>query len=114
MVDSIVRRAKDDSKKLANIAALAAVTGTLMLPVAATALTRADIANLTYSQIKGTGMANHCPEVITGSKGAIKLDEGKQYKLVELCLEPKSFQVRNDHSPRKFYTPRYDIDVCRH
>mmetsp|Transcript_22135 Transcript_22135/g.89651 ORF Transcript_22135/g.89651 Transcript_22135/m.89651 type:complete len:141 (-) Transcript_22135:928-1350(-) len=93
IVDTVIKRAADDSKKVANAAALAAIAGSLMVPVAATALTRGDIQNLTYMQVKGTGTANRCPEVVASVKGNIKLDEGKVYKLVDLCLEPKSFQV---------------------
>mmetsp|Transcript_22137 Transcript_22137/g.89660 ORF Transcript_22137/g.89660 Transcript_22137/m.89660 type:complete len:265 (-) Transcript_22137:199-993(-) len=72
-----------------------------MVPVAATALTRGDIQNLTYMQVKGTGTANRCPEVVASVKGNIKLDEGKVYKLVDLCLEPKSFQVEEEKTSRK-------------
>lgn len=69
-------------------------------PMAASALTRADIEQLTYLQVKGTGVANRCPEV-DGSKGAIKLDSGKSYKIVDLCLEPKTFQVEEEVSSKK-------------
>uniref|UniRef100_A0A7S0BT77 Uncharacterized protein n=1 Tax=Rhodosorus marinus TaxID=101924 RepID=A0A7S0BT77_9RHOD len=101
IVDTVIKRAADDSKKVANAAALAAIAGSLMMPVAATALTRGDIQNLTYMQVKGTGTANRCPEVLALSKGNIKLDEGKVYKLVDLCLEPKSFQVEEEKTSRK-------------
>ncbi|KAJ8904517.1 hypothetical protein NDN08_001035 [Rhodosorus marinus] len=101
IVDTVIKRATDDSKKVANAAALAAIAGSLMVPVAATALTRGDIQNLTYMQVKGTGTANRCPEVIAVSKGNIKLEEGKVYKLVDLCLEPKTFQVEEEKTSRK-------------
>mmetsp|Transcript_22134 Transcript_22134/g.89645 ORF Transcript_22134/g.89645 Transcript_22134/m.89645 type:complete len:323 (-) Transcript_22134:199-1167(-) len=101
IVDTVIKRAADDSKKVANAAALAAIAGSLMVPVAATALTRGDIQNLTYMQVKGTGTANRCPEVVASVKGNIKLDEGKVYKLVDLCLEPKSFQVEEEKTSRK-------------
>ena len=97
--ETIVQRVKEDSKKVASAAAIAAVAGSLMMPFAASALTKGDIQNLTYMQVKGTGLANRCPEVVASSKGSIKLDEGKKYRLVDLCLEPKSFQVRLARSP---------------
>lgn len=67
----------------------------LAAPNAANALTKADIDQLTYSQVKGTGLANRCPEV-EGGKGAIKLDPNKSYKIVDLCLEPKTFLVEEE------------------
>lgn len=72
----------------------------LVTPNAANALTRADIEQLTYSQVKGTGIANRCPEV-EGSKGAIRLDSGKNYKIVDLCLEPKTFLVEEEVASKK-------------
>ncbi|CDF33932.1 Plastid oxygen-evolving enhancer 1 [Chondrus crispus] len=51
-------------------------------------------------QVKGTGLANRCPEV-EGAKGAIKLDSGKSYKIVDLCLEPKTFQVEEEVSGKR-------------
>lgn len=48
-------------------------------------------------QVKGTGLANRCPEVgedIAG--GNIIFDSSKNYKIVELCLEPKSWQIEEE------------------
>lgn len=72
----------------------------LAAPNAASALTKADIEQLTYSQVKGTGLANRCPEV-EGAKGAIKLESGKSYKIVDLCLEPKTFLVEEEVSGKR-------------
>lgn len=103
--DSIVRRARADLLKVAAFmqsdaakgAAIgliaAAALGVMVQP--AEALTRSDIDQLTYSQVKGTGLANRCPEV-EGQKGMIKLESGKKYRIVDLCLEPKSFQVEEE------------------
>lgn len=57
------------------------------------AITRDEILSLSYSQVKGTGLANRCPEVI--GEQSITLQSGKKYKVVDLCLEPKSWQVSN-------------------
>ena len=46
---------------------------------------------LSYQQVKGSGLASRCLEV-TGSD-AIAINGGKKYKLVDMCIEPKSFQV---------------------
>jgi hypothetical protein len=68
----------------------------------ANALTIKDIEGLTYSQIKGTGIANRCPEASSsGKEQEITLDAGTKYKLVDFCLEPKSFQVEQEIEKRK-------------
>ena len=43
------------------------------------------------AQVKGTGLANRCPEVV--GEGSIGLQGGKVYQLGDLCLEPKTWQV---------------------
>lgn len=53
-------------------------------------------------QIKGTGLANRCPEVgedVAG--GSIVLDSSKNYKIAELCLEPKSWQIEEEVTRRR-------------
>lgn len=82
----------------------------MVMPNAASALTRSDIDQLTYLQVKGTGVANRCPEV-EGSKGTIKLDSGKSYKIVELCLEPKSFQVEEEFNNKKGEVKKSFVDT---
>merc|ERR1719183_3508762 len=79
----------------------AAVAAALALGVAAQAahagpFTRTDIASLTYDQIKGTGLANTCPQVEAGGAASIKLSGGKSYTINEFCLEPTSFAVLED------------------
>jgi photosystem II oxygen-evolving enhancer protein 1 len=58
--------------------------------------TRSEIASLTYEQVKGTGLANTCPNVEGGGPTSIKLAGGKTYKIDEFCLEPTSFQILED------------------
>lgn len=104
--DYLVRRSQEDIAKVASalpsVATAAAVAAAVALVAApsAQALTRSDIASLTYEQVKGTGLANRCPEV-DGAKGSIKLMSGTPYKLVDLCLEPKSFQVEEEVSSKR-------------
>merc|ERR1719247_1776119 len=54
--------------------------------------TRSEIASLTYDQIKGTGLANTCPQVESGGDSTIKVG-GKKMRINDFCLEPTSFQV---------------------
>merc|ERR1719162_2304532 len=54
--------------------------------------TQSEIASLTYEQVKGTGLANTCPNVESGGSASIKLG-GLKGKIDEFCLEPTSFQV---------------------
>ena len=57
----------------------------------AQALTKAETMSLSYGQVKGSGLANRCPSVI--GEETIALSSGKQYKITDLCIEPKSWQV---------------------
>lgn len=110
MADDIVRRGRADVAKVAeflksdslkNAAVTALAVAALSIPLQqANALTKSDIEQLTYSQVKGTGLANRCPEV-EGSKGMIKLESGKNYKIVDMCLEPKTFQVEEELQGKK-------------
>jgi photosystem II oxygen-evolving enhancer protein 1 len=49
---------------------------------------------LTYDQIRGTGLANACPQLGETSRGAIPVDSSQSYVLTGLCLEPTSFFVK--------------------
>lgn len=87
----------DAAARVAAVAAAAVFAASALTgpPPPAAALTSADIRSLTYEQVKGTGLANRCPEVDV-SKGSIPLSSNKSYKLVDLCLEPKTFQVEEE------------------
>jgi len=64
----------------------------------AEAITKADLESLSYLQVKGTGLANRCPEV----KGEGKITvSGNNVKLVDLCIEPKTWQVEEEKTGRK-------------
>ncbi len=51
---------------------------------------------LTYDQIRNTGLANSCPQVDETRRGQIPIEDGSSYKLVDLCLEPTSFFVKQE------------------
>ncbi|KAK4525963.1 hypothetical protein GAYE_SCF18G3872 [Galdieria yellowstonensis] len=89
-----------DPQRSITAALTLALAFTLWMPTSSLALTRSDIRSLTYDQVKGTGIASRCPEVDT-AKGIIKLDKNKKYKLVDLCLEPKSFQVEEEYVTKR-------------
>lgn len=73
-----------------------AVTGFVAIssfnPDASNALTRDQLQSLSYLQVKGTGLANRCPDV--EGEGSINIQAGKKYKVTDFCIEPKNFQVR--------------------
>ena len=51
---------------------------------------------MTYEQIRGTGLANKCPQLTETSRGSIAIDPDGSYKMVELCLEPTTFFVKEE------------------
>jgi photosystem II oxygen-evolving enhancer protein 1 len=82
---------KDD---LAN-AGKAALAGAIAVGIAAApaqAITKAELNQLSYLQVKGTGLANRCPEVIGEDSIAPKSGQ----KLVEMCIEPKAWAVEEE------------------
>jgi len=68
----------------------AAVFGAMAAP--AQAITKAEINSLTYLQVKGTGLANRCAEVV--GEDSIKPTNGQ--KLREMCIEPKAWAVEEE------------------
>jgi photosystem II oxygen-evolving enhancer protein 1 len=56
---------------------------------------------LTYDQIRGTGLANSCPQLEDTSRGAIALDSGKSYSVTSLCLQPTSFFVKEESANKR-------------
>ena len=82
---------KDD---LAN-AGKVALAGAFALGLAvapAQAITKSELNELSYLQVKGTGLANRCPEVI--GEGTITPKSGQ--KLVDMCIEPKAWAVEEE------------------
>jgi len=80
---------------LKNDLAKAALAGAVVFGAAAApaqALTKSEINELSYLQVKGTGLANRCAEVI--GEDSIKPTTGQ--KLVDMCIEPKAWAVEEE------------------
>ena len=56
---------------------------------------------LTYEQIRGTGLANKCPQLAETSRGSISVDPNAKYSIKELCLEPTSFFVKEEPANKR-------------
>ena len=61
-------------------------------------LTSDQIAQLSYLQVKGTGLANRCPDVIGTNAATIPIKDGG--KITNLCVEPIEFGL-NEELPDK-------------
>merc|ERR1712127_252147 len=82
---------KDDMMNAGKIA----LAGALAVGIAAApaqALTRSEVDQLSYLQVKGTGLANRCPEVI----GEDTISPKSGTKLVDICIEPKAWAVEEE------------------
>jgi hypothetical protein len=83
----------------------AAVAGLVAIPLlfgaqAANAITSDQVRSLTYEEVKGTGLANRCTE-LASSNGEISINGKNKFKIADLCLEPKSFQIEQEVNTRK-------------
>ncbi|MFO5474361.1 MAG: photosystem II manganese-stabilizing polypeptide, partial [Dolichospermum sp.] len=56
---------------------------------------------LTYEQIRGTGLANKCPQLAETSRGSIAVDPNVTYSIKELCLEPTNFFVKEEPANKR-------------
>lgn len=56
---------------------------------------------LTYDQIRGTGLANNCPQLAETTRGSIELAPGVSYTLKDLCLQPTSFFVKEEPANKR-------------
>merc|ERR1719469_1075818 len=73
----------------------AALCGAIAVGIAAApaqALTKSQINELSYLQVKGTGLANRCAEVV--GEDSIKPKSGQ--RLVDMCIEPKAWAVEEE------------------
>lgn len=61
------------------------------------------------TQVKGTGLANRCPEVV--GEGSIALQGGKTYQLSDLCLEPKTWQVEEEVTNKRGETTKSFVNT---
>merc|ERR1712157_219564 len=97
---------KDD---LANVgkAALAGAVAVGIAAAPAQAITKSELNQLSYLQVKGTGLANRCPEVL----GEDKITPKSGQKLVDMCIEPKAWAVEEEigkggKTEKKFVTSK--------
>merc|ERR1712151_1444215 len=82
---------KDDLANAGKIALAGAVAvGVAAAP--AQAITKSELNQLSYLQVKGTGLANRCPEVI----GEDSITPKSGSRLVEMCIEPKAWAVEEE------------------
>jgi photosystem II oxygen-evolving enhancer protein 1 len=82
---------KDDLMNAGKVAVAGAVAfGLATSP--ANALTKSELNELSYLQVKGTGLANRCPEVI----GEDSITPKSGARLVDMCIEPKAFAVEEE------------------
>ncbi|WP_414574677.1 photosystem II manganese-stabilizing polypeptide [Anabaena sp. CCY 9402-a] len=81
------------------VAFLAVCLGLLTACSDAPAASSRDI--LTYEQIRGTGLANKCPQLAETSRGSIPLDSSQSYAIKELCLEPTNFFVKEEPANKR-------------
>jgi photosystem II oxygen-evolving enhancer protein 1 len=65
------------------------------------ASTNASTTALTYEQIRGTGLANKCPQLAETSRGSIPIDASQSYTIKELCLEPTNFFVKEEPTNKR-------------
>lgn len=56
---------------------------------------------MTYDQIRGTGLANTCPQIPETSRGSIPIDPNKTYRLTSVCLQPTSFLVKEEAANKR-------------
>ena len=79
------------SIKKAMTAAVAGLFAAGAMNAPANALTKDQVTSLSYEQVKGSGLANRCPEIPGTGSQTIAIN-GK-YKLNQVCIEPTSWQV---------------------
>ncbi|MGB7444239.1 MAG: photosystem II manganese-stabilizing polypeptide [Coleofasciculaceae cyanobacterium] len=63
--------------------------------------TATSIEGLTYDQIKNTGLANLCPQLTETSRGYISIEPGKSYQIVDMCLQPTKFFVKEEPKSKR-------------
>ena len=56
---------------------------------------------LTYDQIRNTGLANNCPQLAETTRGSIPLDSGQSYVLLDVCLQPTTFFVKEEPANKR-------------
>jgi len=57
--------------------------------------------DLTYEQIRNTGLANNCPTLEATVRGSIPLESGQSYRLTDLCLQPTTYFVKEEPANKR-------------
>ncbi|BAQ64588.1 photosystem II manganese-stabilizing polypeptide [Geminocystis sp. NIES-3709] len=60
-----------------------------------------DPKSITYDEILGTGLANKCPEISEFTRGTIAISPDQPLALVDLCLEPQEYFVKEEPSNKR-------------
>merc|ERR1719145_18198 len=82
---------KDDISNVGKAALAGAVAfGVAVAP--SEAITKQELDQLSYLQVKGTGLANRCPEVV----GEDSITPKSGSRLVDMCIEPKAWAVEEE------------------
>jgi len=82
---------KDDISNVGKAALAGAVAfGIAVAP--SEAITKQELDQLSYLQVKGTGLANRCPEVV----GEDSITPKSGSRLVDMCIEPKAWAVEEE------------------
>jgi len=89
-----VKASFSEKAQEAGKAAIAGLAASALLAGSAGAVTYDELQGLTYLQVKGTGLANTCPVVETGSN-KLSIKAGA-YALEKFCMEPTSFTVKEE------------------
>ncbi|HBE17840.1 MAG TPA: Photosystem II manganese-stabilizing polypeptide [Cyanobacteria bacterium UBA11149] len=63
--------------------------------------TATSIEELTYDQIKGTGLANLCPQLSETTRGSIAIDPTGSYRIVDMCLQPTNYYVKEEPTNKR-------------
>lgn len=73
-----------------------------VLPACSDAAVNATTAeNLTYDQVRNTGLANNCPQLSETARGYITIDEEKSYQIRDFCVQPTEFFVLEEPSNKR-------------
>ncbi len=57
--------------------------------------------SLSYDQIRGSGLANNCPQLAETSRGSIQIDPNTSYVITDLCLEPTAYFVKEEPANKR-------------
>jgi photosystem II oxygen-evolving enhancer protein 1 len=59
------------------------------------------VEELTYDQIRNTGLANNCPQITETKRGSIPIERGQAYVITGMCLEPTNYFVKEESTNKR-------------